>query len=119
MLLCSWQANGIRADKTYGIFSSKLADLHSEHASTLKQLRDQICLLRSKTEDRIKFTETQSSWTDYEIMKFVPAKLNTNIEAVLKEMVGLESSLQRVEKDIALLQRRREALKLREIIEVE
>lgn len=79
----------------------------------MQKLRSQICSLRSRTEDRVKFTEVQSSWTDYNIMKIVPEKLKVNIIEVLNEMSNLESKLQELEKENALLQRRFESLKVR------
>jgi hypothetical protein len=64
-------------------------------------------------EERIKFTVSQSTWTDYAVMRAVPNKLKVNIEEILKEMMDLESALQESEKEIALLQRRFESLNVR------
>jgi hypothetical protein len=113
ILLMILETNGLRVDKTYDIFSSRLVNLQSEHAQTVHQLRNQIRSLRSRTEDRVKFTEVQSSWTDYNIMKVVPEKLKVNINEVLNEMAVLEFKLQTLEKEKALLQRRFESLKVR------
>jgi len=95
------------------VFSSKLADLQSQHATTVQQLRDKIRSLRSETEDRIKFTETQSTWTDYSTTKIVPAKSKANIEGILEGMVDHETTLQGLEEEIALLKRRFESPKVR------
>ena len=95
------------------MFSSKLADLQAQHATTNQQLRDKIRSLRSETENRIKFTETQSTWTNYSTTKAVPAKSKTNIEGILREMVAYESRLQGLEEEMELLKSRFESLKVR------
>jgi vacuolar-type H+-ATPase subunit E/Vma4 len=92
------------------VYSSRLVDVQARHAKTLQNLRNKISSLRSETEDRIRFTETQ---TDYSFTKVLPAKLKTNIEGILKEMVGHETTLEELEEDMALLKRRFESLKVR------
>ncbi|KAM0709679.1 hypothetical protein Q7P35_003719 [Cladosporium inversicolor] len=110
---CRRQPDVLRIDKTYDVFSTNLADLQAQHAKTVQQLRNKITSLRSETEGRIKFAETQSTWTNYSTMKVVPAKSKTNIEGILREMVHHESRLQVLEEDMALLKRRFESLKVR------
>jgi len=95
------------------VFSSKLTDLQAQHAKTNQQLRDKIRSLRSETEERIKFTETQSTWTNYSTTKAVPAKSKTNIEGILREMVQHESGLQELEEEMELLKARFDSLKVR------
>jgi hypothetical protein len=95
------------------VYSSRLVDVQARHAKTLQNLRNKISSLRSETEDRIRFTETQTTWTDYSFTKVLPAKLKTNIEGILKEMVGHETTLEELEEDMALLKRRFESLKVR------
>lgn len=95
------------------MFSGKLSDLQAQHAKTNQQLRDKIRSLRSETENRIKFTETQSTWTNYNTTKIVPAKSKTNIEGILREMAQHESGLQELEEEMALLKSRFESLKVR------
>ena len=95
------------------MFSSKLTDLQAQHAKTNQQLRDKIRSLRSETEERIKFTETQSTWTNYSATKAVPAKSKTNIEGILREMVQYETGLQVLEEEIEQLKSRFKALKVR------
>jgi hypothetical protein len=95
------------------VFSTKLNDLQAQHATTNQQLRDKIRSLRSETENRIKFTETQSTWTNYSTTKAVPAKSKTNIEGILREMVAYESRLQGLEEEMELLKSRFESLKVR------
>lgn len=107
------QANNPRIDKTYDLYASKMADLQSQHATTVKQLRDKVASLRSKTEERIKFTETQSTWTNYNTTKAIATILKNNIEGTLQEMVDHETKLQVLEKETELLQRRFESLKVR------
>jgi hypothetical protein len=105
--------DGARVDKTYDLFSSQLADLQSQHAKALQQLRDKVCSLRSKTEERINFTESQATWANYNTTKAISTMLQNNIEGTLREMVDHESKLQGLEKETALLQRRFESLKVR------
>jgi hypothetical protein len=95
------------------VYSSRLGDLQAQHANTVQQLRDRISSLRSETEGRIKFTETQSTWTNYSTTKVVPAKSKTNIEGILREMVQHESRLQVLEEEMELLKSRFESLKVR------
>jgi len=95
------------------VFSSKLSCLQTQHATNVQQLRDKIRSLRSETEDRIKFTETQSTWTDYSTTKITPAKSKANIEGILEGMVDHETTLQGLEEEMALLKRRFESLKVR------
>ena len=95
------------------MYSSRLADFQAQHAKTLQTLRDKISSLRSETEGRIKFTETQSTWTNYSTTKAVPAKSKTNIEGILREMVQHESGLQELEEEMELLKARFDSLKVR------
>ena len=90
-----------------------MSDLQGQHAKTNQQLRDKIRSLRSETENRINFTETQSTWTNYSTTKAVPAKSKTNIEGILREMVAYESRLQGLEEEMELLKSRFESLKVR------
>ena len=95
------------------MYSSRLVDFQAQHAKTVQQLRDRISSLRSETEGRIKFSETQSTWTNYSTTKVVPAKSKTNIEGILREMVQHESRLQVLEEEMELLKSRYESLKVR------
>ena len=95
------------------MYSSRLADFQARHAKTLQTLRDKISSLRSETEGRIKFTETQSTWTNYSATKAVPAKSKNNIEGILREMVQHESGLQELEEEMELLKARFDSLKVR------
>lgn len=106
-------ADNFRVDKTYDVFSRNMANLQAEHANTVRLLREKICSLRSETEDRIKFTDTQSTWINYQTMQSVPYRLQANIKATLKDMVDLEWRLQGVEKRTAMLKSRFESLKVR------
>ena len=95
------------------MYSSRLADFQAQHTKTLQTLRDKISSLRSETEGRIKFTDTQSTWTNYSATKAVPAKSKTNIEGILREMVQYETGLQVLEEEIEQLKSRFKALKVR------
>jgi regulator of replication initiation timing len=95
------------------VFSSRLATVQTEYASTLQLLESQIGSLELRTEHRVKFIEAQSTWADYDTMRVVPNRLKVNIEDVLKEMSKLKSKLQELEQEKTLLQDRFEALKER------
>ena len=112
-MFCGWRADHFRADKTYDAFSGKMTNLQIQHADTNQQLRDKIRSLRSETEERIKFTETQPTWTNYSTTKAVPAKLKTNIEGTLRERVQHESRLQELEEEMELLKAQFHSLKVK------
>ena len=95
------------------MYSNRLANFQAQHAKTVQTLRVKISSLRSETEGRIKFIETQPTWTNYSATKAVPAKSKTNIEGILREMVQHESRLQELEEEMELLKSRFESLKVR------
>jgi hypothetical protein len=100
-----------RVDKTYEVFSNKLAEVWSKHADTLKKLEEKTALLRSKTQERISFTEKQFTWINYSAVSQGPSQMNGVIIDTLGTMSGLQNTLQRLELEVASLQSQLESLK--------
>jgi hypothetical protein len=101
----------VRVDKTYEVFSIRLSALWSAQSQALGALKEQTGLIRSKTEDRIRFTEGQPTWAGQSSAGSMSHQLNDKIREVLAKMTTLQSELGHLEIGVALLQRQLESSK--------
>jgi hypothetical protein len=97
-------------DKTHEVFSEKLASARSEHANESRVLGYRTLVLKSTTEERIKFTEEQSTWIGYGAVSQGLFQLDNTIKATLEVMSAAQDRLQKLELEIASLESQLESL---------
>jgi hypothetical protein len=97
-------------DRTPELFSKELAGIRSKRAKYQRLLDQKMASLRSATEERIEFTQEQSTWVGFADLSHVPRQLDDLIRGTLEDAMSYQNRLQHLQEKDASLQRQLEFL---------